>query len=273
MPRIALLIEYDGTEFLGWQTQQQEPTLQATLERAAGFVAAEPVEMVCSGRTDTGVHASGQVAHFDTSAERTARAWTLGINSRLPSSVAVRAAFAVAPDFHARYSARSRSYRYRIQNRAARTALHARFATWERQPLDAAAMHAAARVLLGEHDFTSFRTVACQARSPRRLMTGLSVQRCGEFVEVQLEANAFLHHMCRNIVGSLLCVGRGERDAQWLGDVLAARDRKLAAPTAPAQGLCFLGPRYPREYGLPDDLSLPEDFVDRWRGVASQDPP
>lgn len=264
MPRIALLIEYDGTDFLGWQTQQQEPTLQSTLERAAGFVADTPIELVCSGRTDTGVHASAQVAHFDTLAEREPRSWMLGINSRLPPSVAVLGAFVVRADFHARYGARLRSYRYRIQNRPMRCALHARYATWERAPLDIGAMQLAAQSLVGEHDFTSFRTIACQAKSPRRLITAIRVVREGDFVLVDLEANAFLHHMCRNIVGSLLRVGRGERDVQWLAQVLEARDRRAAAPTAPAQGLCFLGPRYPREFGLPDALSVPEGFVDRW---------
>jgi tRNA pseudouridine38-40 synthase len=269
MPRIALQIEYDGTDFLGWQTQQQEPTLQSTLERAVSFVADQTVEVVCSGRTDAGVHALGQVVHFDCSSERDMRSWMLGINSRLPKTACVVWAGQVSDDFHARYSARLRRYRYELRNRPVRSALDARFRVWERIELDVAAMHAAAQDLLGEQDFTSFRTVACQAKSPRRYMHEVLVQRSGDVVSVELQANAFLHHMCRNIVGSLLLIGRGLRPPVWLGAVLAARDRKSAGPTAPGHGLVFLGPRYPREFGLPEHLSLPADFVDPWIRTAS----
>lgn len=264
MPRIALQIEYDGTDFHGWQTQQQEPTLQSTLERAVAFVADQPVEVVCSGRTDAGVHALGQVVHFDCAYERDPRAWVLGINSRLPRSLCVVWAGAVDEQFHARYSARLRRYRYELCNRPVRGALDARYRVWERLQLDVAAMHRAAQCLLGEQDFTSFRTVACQAKSPRRYMQQIQVQRSGDVVSVELQANAFLHHMCRNIVGSLLLVGRGQRPEQWLAEALAARDRKRAGPTAPAHGLVFLGPRYPQVFGLPAHLSLPADFVDVW---------
>lgn len=271
MPRIALVIEYDGSDFFGWQTQQQEPTLQAVLEAAASRVAAHPVELVCAGRTDTGVHARAQVAHFDTSADRPMRGWALGINANVPGSVAVRSAHVVDEQFHARYSARRRAYRYRLLNRPVRPALDARFAAWELKPLDVPRMHAAAQVLIGEHDFTSFRTIACQARSPRRLVTRIEVsQPAPEWVEIELEANAFLHHMCRNIVGSLLKIGRGEADADWLAQALALRDRRAAGVTAPARGLCFLGPRYPQVWGLPAELSLPADFVDDWRAAPDE---
>lgn len=256
MPRIALQIEYDGTDFYGWQTQQQEPTLQAVLERAVSFVADAPVEVVCAGRTDTGVHASGQVVHVDVPVLRDPRAWTLGINSRLPPTMCVVWAGAVADDFHARYAARLRRYRYTLHNRPVRTALHARYRAWERIALDASAMQVAAQHLCGEQDFTTFRTVACQALSPRRYLHRLEVTRQGDVVSVMLEANAFLHHMCRNIVGSLLLVGRGLRAPDWIADILAARDRRQAGPTAPAQGLVFLGPRYPARWGLPAELTL-----------------
>jgi tRNA pseudouridine38-40 synthase len=254
--RWALGIEYDGTDFLGWQTQHQEPTLQVTIERALSFVANEPIELVCSGRTDTGVHAACQVAHFDTGVERTARAFILGPNSKLPPTVAIRWAQPVAGDFHARFSAVARRYRYRILNRPVRAALNSRLVTWERLPLDADAMHAAAQALVGEHDFTTFRTVACQSKSPVRRLESIAVRRAGDEVHVEVRANAFLHHMVRNIVGSLLVVGRGEAEPAWIEQLLAARDRTIAGPTAPPTGLVFVGPRYPARFGLPDEISV-----------------
>ena len=253
--RIALGIEYDGTDFMGWQLQAQGPTVQGTVEAAASFVAAEDVRLICAGRTDTGVHARGQVVHFETNANRPGRAWLMGINSRLPASVCVTWAQPVADDFHARYSAIARRYRYTILNRPVRPALDARQVAWERLPLDAAAMHDAAQVLLGEHDFTSFRTVACQSRTPIRRIEAIRVQRSDASVIVEIRANAFLHHMVRNIVGSLLAVGRGDQPVAWVGEVLALRDRALAAPTAPAGGLVFEGPLYPARFGLPAAFS------------------
>ena len=250
--RIALNIEYDGTDFVGWQSQAHGASVQAAVERAVSFVANAPTEVVCAGRTDTGVHARGQIVHFDTEAVREMRAWALGINSGLPRSVACLWAQPVDERFHARFSAVARHYRYTILNRAIRPALDARFATWERLPLDADAMHAAAQTILGEHDFTSFRTVACQAKSPNRRMESISVTRDGDLVHIHFRANAFLHHMVRNLVGSLLPIGRGEQPVTWLRDVLDARDRNVAGPTAPSQGLVFLGPLYPREFGLPE---------------------
>ncbi len=255
--RLALGIEYDGTDFLGWQRLAHGATVQGAVEAAFSRVADHPVQVTCAGRTDAGVHARCQVVHFDSEAARTPRGWMLGANANLPASVGVRWVRPVADDFHARYSARARSYRYSILNRVARPALEARYVAWERQPLDAAAMHAAAQALIGENDFSAFRTVACQARTPFRNVHAIEVTRDGERVEVAIEANAFLHHMVRNIVGSLLPVGRGERPVGWLAELLAGRDRSAAGPTAPAAGLCFIAPRYPRNCGLPDEASLP----------------
>jgi tRNA pseudouridine38-40 synthase len=253
--RIALGIEYDGTDYMGWQLQPHGPSIQALVEQAAGFVANEPVETTCAGRTDAGVHARCQVAHFDTAAQRTERAWVLGANSRLPPAVCVRWARDVDAGFHARFSATARRYTYTILNRPVRAALEARVVTWERVPLDHAAMHRAAQALLGENDFTSFRTIACQSRTPMRRMDEITVAREGERVRISFRANAFLHHMVRNIVGSLLVVGRGEQPESWIAALLAARDRSIAAPTAPAAGLVFEGPCYPARFGLPAEVS------------------
>jgi tRNA pseudouridine38-40 synthase len=254
--RIALGIEYDGTDFLGWQRLAHGLSVQGAVEAALSFVAAHPVEVTCAGRTDAGVHARCQVVHFDSVASRSERSWTLGANSRLPSSIAVRWAVPVADDFHARYAARARRYRYRILNRPMRPALDARYATWERAALDIDAMRAATPALIGEHDFTSFRTVACQAKSASRNVREIAISRDGENVSIEIEANAFLHHMVRNIVGSLLPIGRGEQPPEWLGTLLAGRDRAKAGPTAPAEGLTFLGPRYPAEWKLPAEVTL-----------------
>ena len=201
--RIALGIEYDGTDFFGWQRLTQGPSVQASLEQALSRVAAHPVEVSCAGRTDAGVHGRCQVVHFDTPAQRDMRGWILGACSNLPDSVAVLWAQPVAADFHARYAARSRRYRYRILNRPVRAALEARYVTWERLPLDAVRMHEAAQALLGLHDFSAFRALSCQAKHPRRTVLSVSVQREGEYLTLDIEANGFLNHMVRNIVGSL----------------------------------------------------------------------
>ncbi|HVU81674.1 MAG TPA: tRNA pseudouridine(38-40) synthase TruA [Rhodanobacteraceae bacterium] len=253
--RVALGIEYDGTDFFGWQRLAHGPSVQAEVESALSFVADHPIEVTCAGRTDAGVHARCQVVHFDTRAERDPRAWVLGATTRLPRAIAVLWAQAMPDEFHARFSARARRYRYAILNRAIRPALDARFLSWERVPLDAEAMHAAAQVLLGEQNFSSFRAVSCQARHARRNVTAISVRRDGERVIVEIEANAFLHHMVRNIVGSLLEVGRGERPIDWIAELLAARDREIAGVTATPQGLTFLGPRYPPEWRLPAEVT------------------
>lgn len=253
--RIALGIEYDGTDFLGWQRLAHGPSVQAAVETALTFVADHPVAVTCAGRTDAGVHARCQVVHFDTPAERDARGWVLGATTRLPRAIAVLWARPVADDFNARFSARARRYRYTILNRAVRPALEAHFVAWERVPLDAEAMHAAARVLLGEQDFSAFRAVSCQAAHARRNVTAIEVRRDGEHVILEIEANAFLHHMVRNIAGSLLEVGRGERPPAWIGELLAGRDRNLAGATAMPQGLTFIGPRYPSQWQLPAEVT------------------
>jgi tRNA pseudouridine38-40 synthase len=258
--RIALGLEYDGTDFLGWQRLRHGATVQAAVEKAVSFVADagadSPVEVTCAGRTDAGVHARCQVVHFDTAAIRSERGWVLGTNSNLPPSVAVRWATVVGDNFHARFGAVARRYRYTILNRPVRAALDARYIAWERVPLDAAAMHAAAQTLIGEHDFNAFRTVACQARSPMRNIHEISIVRDGDRVIMEIQANAFLHHMVRNIVGSLLPVGRGEKPGSWIGELLAGRDRTLAGPTGAAEGLTFLHPLYPAEYGLPEEVTV-----------------
>ena len=253
--RIALGIEYDGTDFLGWQRLSHGPTVQGAVEYALSRVAAEPIEVTCAGRTDAGVHGRCQVVHFDTTVQRELRGWVLGACSNLPPSVAVLWAQPVAADFHARFAARSRRYRYAILNRPVRAALDARQVTWERRPLDASRMHAAAQVLLGEHDFSAFRAISCQARHARRCVLAVSVRREGEQVIVEIEANAFLHHMVRNIVGTLLPIGRGEQPPEWMAELLAGRNRELAGPTAPSTGLSFIGPRYDARWGLPEQVS------------------
>jgi tRNA pseudouridine38-40 synthase len=252
--RLALAVEYDGTGFLGWQRLSHGRTLQGELERALSAVADAPIHTLCSGRTDAGVHALNQVVHFDTTVVRPPRGWMLGSNSLLPRSVAVTWVGPVPSDFHARFSARRRRYRYRILNRPVRAALLADHLCWERRPLDAAAMHAAAQALVGEHDFSAFRAQSCQARHARRRVHAVSVQRHDDQVVIDIEANAFLQHMVRNIVGALLPVGRGDRPTDWPAGMLASGLRELAAVTAPPQGLVFLGPRYPRGLGLPAAL-------------------
>ena len=257
----ALGVEYDGGGFLGWQRLSKpgsadESTVQSVLESALSFVANAQVDTVCAGRTDAGVHAQCQVVHFDSDARRDPRGWMLGATSRLPDSVCVRWCQPVADDFHARFSARARRYRYAILNRAVRPALGRQYLSWERLPLDADAMHRAAQSLLGEHDFSAFRTVHCQAPHARRDLQAITVRRNGEQVIVEVQANAFLHHMVRNIVGSLLLVGRGEQPENWIAQLLAGRDRTVAGPTAPPDGLVFVSPLYPPQWGLPAEVTL-----------------
>lgn len=250
--RIALGLEYDGAEFRGWQIQGKEVrTVQGCLEQALSQVADEPVATICAGRTDAGVHATAQVVHFDTQARRSPRSWILGSNSNLPPDISVLWACPVAPTFHARFAALARRYRYLILNRPYRSALQHRRVAWCCQPLEVERMAAAARYLLGEHDFTSFRAQGCQAKSPVRTLYTLQVQRQQDLVLIEAEANAFLHHMVRNIVGVLLAIGAGERPVQWMREVLTARNRALGGVTAPAAGLYLVAVRYPEEFGLP----------------------
>lgn len=256
--RYALGVEYDGSEFQGWQQLGEHggASVQATLQDALSSVADAPIQVVCAGRTDAGVHGECQVVHFDSDARREPRGWMLGTTTRLPPSVAVRWCLPVAQDFHARFSARARRYRYRLVNRQVRPALHRQSLSWERRPLDAAAMDQAAQALLGENDFGAFRSAQCQALHARRELQSIHVRRDGEVVEVSVQANAFLHHMVRNIVGSLILVGTGEKPVTWIRELLAGRDRTVAGPTAPPQGLVFIGPLYPAEWLLPAEVTL-----------------
>jgi tRNA pseudouridine38-40 synthase len=251
--RIAVGIEYDGSAYAGWQSQPSAPSVQQLAEQALSRVAAQPVSLTCAGRTDAGVHASGQVAHFDTQAQRSARAWLLGANSELPPTIALTWALPVPAHFHARYSAEARTYRYVILNRLARSALGAARATWIHRPLDAARMAQAAQLLEGEHDFSAFRAAECQAKSPVRHLERLQVERRGEWVLIEATANAFLHHMVRNIAGLLIAVGRGDAAPAWASQVLAGRDRSVSAATAPAAGLYLMAVRYPAAFALPQN--------------------
>lgn len=249
--RYVIGIEYDGSEFLGWQIQRQEPTVQGCVERAVASVAGHEARVICSGRTDTGVHALCQVAHFDSDVQRPERSWVLGLNSNLPPGISVLWIREIDDSFHARFSAFSRSYRYLIVNRWIRPALEARRMSWCRIPLDADKMQQAAQALLGEHDFTSFRARACQARHAVREIQQISVRRTADVVALEVTANGFLYHMVRNIAGSLIRVGAGDEKVSWVKEVLDKMDRAEAAPTAPPEGLYFLGARYPESYGLP----------------------
>jgi len=256
MGRIAVGIEYDGSSFRGWQQQAGAPSVQSAAEAALGRVADGPVALTCAGRTDAGVHARGQVAHFDTPVFRSLRAWLLGANTHLPPAVSLRWVLPVPDHFHARYSATARVYRYLILNRAARSALADRRALCVHRPLDARAMQAAADHLVGEHDFSGFRAAECQAHSPVRRLDRLAVARHGDWLAIDVEANAFLHHMVRNIVGLLLLVGRGDAPPARAQEQLAARTRSTGAATAPAHGLYLWQVRYPPEFGLPEDSAM-----------------
>ena len=251
MPRFAAGLEYDGRAYSGWQFQPGLQTVQDVVQRALSRVADAPVACVCAGRTDAGVHALAQVVHFDSAAVRSERGWRLGANSYLPADVSVAWLREVPEQFHARFSATARSYRYLVFNRDSRPALAAGRATWERRPLDAARMHAAAQALVGEHDFSAFRAVECQAKSPLRRVERLDVTRNAEWLTLAITANAFLHHMVRNVAGLLLSVGHGESPPERVLAVLASRDRKINAATAPPDGLYLSAVRYPSGFGLP----------------------
>jgi tRNA pseudouridine38-40 synthase len=251
MPRYALGLEYDGTRFSGWQRQDHVESVQAAVEDALSRVADEPVAVTVAGRTDAGVHALGQVAHFESGVNRALRSWWLGANSNLPREVSVTWVREVAGDFHARYTAIARTYDYLVLNRSARPALYRDRAWWIHGELDVGAMQAAAPLLLGEHDFSAFRAAQCQARTPMRSLQRLDVLRSGPFIRVTCRANAFLHHMVRNIVGSLVSIGRGEQQPGWLRDVLDARDRRAAGVTAEPQGLYLAEVHYPEAAAIP----------------------
>lgn len=248
--RIALMVEYDGSQYHGWQSQAGLRTVQHVLEQALSDVADHPITLTCAGRTDTGVHATHQVVHFDTEKTRNMRAWIFGANSKLPKDVCVRWAREVPLQFHARYSALSRSYRYVIYNTPIRPAIMRSHVTWLYQPLDHVLMHEAAQFLVGEQDFTSFRSVECQSKTPMRKIESIEVKRRDELVIVDVTANAFLHHMVRNIVGVLMAVGNGRREVGWVKEVLLAKDRRMGAATAAPYGLYLVGVRYPKAFGI-----------------------
>jgi tRNA pseudouridine38-40 synthase len=261
MGRIAVGIEYDGGAYSGWQVQSAAPSIQSEVEHALTQVADAPVAVICAGRTDAGVHARAQLAHFDTAAVRRERAWVLGANTHLPQDVALRWARAVPDHFHARYSALSRTYRYVIVNRLARSALAFQRAWCVHKPLDEAAMRAAAAELIGEHDFSAFRSAECQARSPIRRLYSLEVRRQGDWLTIDVRANAFLHHMVRNIVGLLVAVGAGRTSSRRAREQLQSRQRSTGEATAPAQGLYLWQVEYPPQFGLPDDSAMIEIFA------------
>ena len=257
--RIAVGVEYDGSRFCGWQTQPQGCGVQDALERALSAIAGHPVATICAGRTDAGVHGLAQVAHFDTTAARPLSAWVRGVNALLPAAVAVTWSSAVPGEFHARYSAMSRSYRYVLLNRAVRPAAAQGRVGWFHQPLDAARMLAGARLLLGEHDFSAFRAAECQAHSPVRTLIDADVARHGDYLAFEFRANAFLQHMVRNMVGCLISVGRGGQEPAWVAEVLAGRDRGRGAATFDAAGLYLVDVEYDAVWGLP---ARPRPFLD-----------
>jgi tRNA pseudouridine38-40 synthase len=252
--RIALGIEYDGTAYNGWQRQKTGLGVQQRVEEALCRVADHELEVTCAGRTDTGVHATGQVVHFDTPSRRDDRGWLLGANSNLPDDICVMWARQVDDDFHARFSATARHYRYRILNRLQRSAIHRHRAWWVYPKLDAQRMHEAAQHLLGEHDFSAFRAAGCRANTAQREITGISIERSGDWLTLKVSANAFLQHMVRNITGSLAMVGEGERPPGWIKDVLESRDRKQGGIAAPPHGLTLVAVDYPESYGIPPSL-------------------
>jgi tRNA pseudouridine38-40 synthase len=262
MPRIALGIEYNGRNYCGWQWQPGKPSIQAALQQALAKVADQPVEVVCAGRTDAGVHALEQVVHFESLVARRLDSWLLGGNTHLPEDVRILWAKPVSDAFHARYSALARWYRYVIFNRPVKSALSVNLATWWYQPLDAEVMDKAAQVLVGHHDFSSFRAQGCQSKSPFRQLHFINVTRSGETVQIDICANAFLHHMVRNITGALLEIGSGKRQPDWLVELLELKQRIRAGITAPPDGLYLASVYYPAAFGFsvhPIFSKLPSD--------------
>jgi tRNA pseudouridine38-40 synthase len=263
MHRIALAVEYLGTHYHGFQTQRSGvSTVQQAIETALSAVAAEPITLVCAGRTDAGVHATTQVVHFDTLAERPEKAWVRGTRAHLPLDISVRWARPVVPQFHARFSATARTYRYLISDRATYSGLVHQQVTWSRKRLDEQLMRTAAAYLVGEHDFTSFRASQCQARSPVRRIEHLHIVRRGDLLVIEVKANAFLHHMVRNIVGVLMAIGGGEAQPEWMAEILMARDRSAGGVTARPFGLYLVAVDYPEVFALPESppgpLFVPE---------------
>lgn len=255
--RIALGVEYDGSQFHGWQRQNGLHTIQGSLEQALSKVADHEVQIACAGRTDTGVHATGQVIHFDSDADRNTRSWLYGANAFLPKDICVRWSKQVDEEFHARFSASARRYQYFILNNPIRPAIFRSGLTWQYRPLDHEKMHQAGQRLLGEKDFTSFRSVECQSKTPMRNVHHLNVIRRGDIVVIDIKANAFLHHMVRNVAGVLMAVGSGRKPVEWVEHVLQAKDRRQGAETAPAYGLYLLEVDYPEQFAIPKPITAP----------------
>ena len=249
--RIALGLEYDGSAFCGWQTQPNGCGIQDHLQAGLASIAGHPIDVVAAGRTDTGVHASAQVVHFDSTADRDDNAWVRGTNSAVDPALRVLWAHRVPDDFHARYSARSRTYRYVLLNEPVAPAVMRQRVGWYHRPLALAPMQEAARALLGEHDFSAFRDAQCQAKSPVRNVAACSIERAGSYFLFTFRANAFLHHMIRNIVGSLVYVGAGKQPSAWIGELMASKDRRNAAPTFMPDGLYLTAIEYDPAFGLP----------------------
>lgn len=270
--RVAIAFEYDGRDFHGWQQQKSGVrSVEQNLAKAVSKVANHPVELVCAGRTDAGVHASYQLAHFETSAVRNRRSWVMGINTALPGDIAVHWAGNGSGDFHARFSAVYRRYRYVIYNHPVRPGIQRGQVSWTFRPLDQARMHRAAQALVGEHDFSSFRAAGCQSRTPVRFLERISVTRKGNFVVIDVQANAFLHHMVRNIAGALMAVGSEQQPVEWIRDILGARDRTLAGVTAPPHGLYLVDVGYPEGFGIPPAECGP-GFLRPWFGTDENRP-
>lgn len=251
--RYALGIEYAGASYHGWQSQREEQvaTVQETLEQAISKIACHPISVVCAGRTDTGVNGCYQVVHFDAQVQRPSRAWVMGTNTKLPDDIAVLWAKPVSDQFHARFGAMERRYRYIIYSADVKPAVLSRGVTWTHKALSVARMQQAAVHLVGEHDFTSYRAVACQAKSPVKTVKSLEVYQKGRLIVIDICANAFLHHMVRNIAGVLMKIGCGEADVDWSREVLEARDRRMGGVTAPPWGLYLVDVKYPQEFDLP----------------------
>jgi tRNA pseudouridine38-40 synthase len=270
--RVALVFEYDGRAFHGWQQQKSGVrSVESELTRAVAKVADHPVDLVCAGRTDAGVHASFQVAHFETPSVRNLRSWVMGINTALPDDVSVHWAGNGCGDFHARFSALYRRYRYVIYNHPVRPSIQYGQVSWTFRPLDEQRMHQAAQALVGEHDFSAFRAAGCQSRSPIRFLERISVTRHGDFVVIDVQANAFLHHMVRNIAGALMAVGAGKQPVEWVANVLRCGDRKRAGVTAQPYGLYLVDVGYPEPFGIPQALVGPS-FVGAWMGPTDNAP-